>query len=132
MINKWLLIGIVTVILPGVVFAEKPNPAPKVIVIGFDGMDPVLTEQMMDAGQLPALDALRKKNGYRRLGTSNPPQSPVAWANFINGAGHLDFMVVFAGHIANKYELSPSRLAISLHFLIYKLHVPLIDIYILP
>ncbi|MHC4232311.1 MAG: alkaline phosphatase family protein [Planctomycetota bacterium] len=85
--NKWLLIGIVTVILPGVVLAEKPNPAPKVIVIGFDGMDPVLTEQMMDAGQLPALDALRKKNGYRRLGTSNPPQSPVAWANFINGAG---------------------------------------------
>ncbi|MFZ9023240.1 MAG: alkaline phosphatase family protein, partial [Anaerohalosphaeraceae bacterium] len=85
--NKWLLIGIVTVMLSGVVLAEKPNPAPKVIVIGFDGMDPVLTEQMMDAGQLPALDALRKKNGYRRLGTSNPPQSPVAWANFINGAG---------------------------------------------
>ncbi len=41
----------------------------------------------MDAGELPALDALRKENGYRRLTTSNPPQSPVAWANFINGAG---------------------------------------------
>ena len=25
--------------------------------------------------------------GIRRLGTSIPPQSPVAWANFINGAG---------------------------------------------
>ena len=36
---------------------------------------------------LQVLDALRKNNGYRRLGTSNPPQSPVAWANFINGAG---------------------------------------------
>ena len=60
---------------------------PKVIVIGFDGMDPQLTERMMDAGELPVLDAIRKKNGYRRLGTSNPPQSPVAWANFINGAG---------------------------------------------
>ena len=66
----------------------KPSiKPPKVIVIGFDGMDPFLTERMMDAGELPALDALRKKNGYRRLATSNPPQSPVAWANFINGAG---------------------------------------------
>ena len=30
---------------------------------------------------------MRQAGGYRRLGTSNPPQSPVAWANFINGAG---------------------------------------------
>jgi predicted AlkP superfamily phosphohydrolase/phosphomutase len=67
--------------------AEKTGSVPKVIVIGYDGMDPFLTEQMMDAGQLPTLAALRDKGGYRRLGTSNPPQSPVAWANFINGAG---------------------------------------------
>ena len=60
---------------------------PKVIVIGFDGMDPFLTEKMMDAGELPTFASLRKSNGYRRLATSNPPQSPVAWANFINGAG---------------------------------------------
>lgn len=59
----------------------------KVIVIGLDGMDPRLCEKMMDQGRLPNLDKLRKQNGYRVLGTSTPPQSPVAWANFINGAG---------------------------------------------
>ncbi len=59
----------------------------KVIVIGFDGMDPQLCSQMMDAGLLPNLSRLRRRGGYRVLGTSNPPQSPVAWANFINGAG---------------------------------------------
>jgi predicted AlkP superfamily phosphohydrolase/phosphomutase len=59
----------------------------RVIVIGFDGMDPGLSESMMDAGLLPNLDKLRKGGGFRRLGTSIPPQSPVAWANFINGAG---------------------------------------------
>jgi len=59
----------------------------KVIVIGFDGMDPKLCSHMMDAGLLPNLNRLRKKGGYRTLGTSDPPQSPVAWANFINGAG---------------------------------------------
>jgi predicted AlkP superfamily phosphohydrolase/phosphomutase len=59
----------------------------KVIVIGIDGMDPLLSESMMNAGLLPHLDRLRQGSGYRRLGTSVPPQSPVAWANFINGAG---------------------------------------------
>jgi predicted AlkP superfamily phosphohydrolase/phosphomutase len=59
----------------------------RVIVIGIDGMDPGLTEQLMGAGRLPNLERLRSRGGYRVLGTSIPPQSPVAWANFINGAG---------------------------------------------
>ncbi len=69
----------------------------KVIIIGIDGMDPGLSERMMDQGLLPNFDKLRKAGGYRRLGTSIPPQSPVAWANFINGAdpgshGIFDFI----------------------------------------
>ncbi len=59
----------------------------KVIVIGFDGMDPRLAENLIDAGLLPNLGRLRARGGYRRLGSSTPPQSPVAWASFINGAG---------------------------------------------
>jgi predicted AlkP superfamily phosphohydrolase/phosphomutase len=59
----------------------------KVVILGIDGMDPVLCEQMMARGKLPNFDRLRKRGGYRRLGTSIPPQSPVAWSNFINGAG---------------------------------------------
>ncbi len=59
----------------------------KVIVLGVDGMDPRLCERMMNAGQLPHLRRMRDAGGYRRLGTSIPPQSPVAWANFITGAG---------------------------------------------
>ena len=73
---------------PGTVFAGKEAARhPKVIVIGFDGLDPFLAEKMMDAGELPTFSSMRSDNGYRRLATSNPPQSPVAWANFINGAG---------------------------------------------
>jgi predicted AlkP superfamily phosphohydrolase/phosphomutase len=59
----------------------------KVIVIGIDGMDPRLSEQMMREGLLPNLAKLRAAGGFSALGTSMPPQSPVAWANFINGAG---------------------------------------------
>lgn len=60
---------------------------PKVVVLGFDGMDPLLCERLMDAGKMPNLAAMRDKGGYRRLGTSIPPQSPVAWSDFITGAG---------------------------------------------
>jgi predicted AlkP superfamily phosphohydrolase/phosphomutase len=59
----------------------------KVIIIGVDGMDPRLAEAMMREGQLPHLTRLRAAGGFSALGTSTPPQSPVAWANFINGAG---------------------------------------------
>jgi predicted AlkP superfamily phosphohydrolase/phosphomutase len=59
----------------------------KVIVIGIDGMDPGLSAKMMKAGLLPNLARLRAAGGFSKLGTSIPPQSPVAWANFINGAG---------------------------------------------
>ncbi|UCC22510.1 MAG: alkaline phosphatase family protein [Planctomycetota bacterium] len=59
----------------------------KVIVIGIDGMDPGLSEKMMREGRLPNFAKLAEGGGYRTLGTSIPPQSPVAWANFINGAG---------------------------------------------
>ncbi|MBC8206182.1 MAG: alkaline phosphatase family protein [Kiritimatiellaeota bacterium] len=93
-------IGAAALVSSGPVFAKNEVKArhPKVIVIAFDGMDAQLTEKMMDAGELPVLDAMRKKNGYRRLATSNPPQTPVAFASFINGAdpgshGIFDFVL---------------------------------------
>jgi predicted AlkP superfamily phosphohydrolase/phosphomutase len=50
-------------------------------------MDPGLCETMMSQGKLPNLASLRRNGGFSVLGTSTPPQSPVAWASFINGAG---------------------------------------------
>ena len=55
----------------------------KVIVLGIDGMDPNFVERHWSA--LPNLDRLRHRGGFRRLGTTTPPQSPVAWATFITG-----------------------------------------------
>ena len=66
---------------------KKQHSTNRVIIIGIDGMDPRLCEELMSTGQLPNLAGLRQSGGYRVLGTSIPPQSPVAWANFINGAG---------------------------------------------
>ncbi len=69
----------------------------KIIVLGVDGMDPTLTENFMRAGLLPNCSRLAKQGTFARLGTSDPPQSPVAWSNFIAGTnpgGHgiFDFI----------------------------------------
>ena len=67
----------------------------KMIVLGLDGMDPVLTKRWIDEGRLPAFRRLLAQGGdFRALGTSLPPQTPVAWSNFITGmdpGGHAIF-----------------------------------------
>ena len=66
--------------------ASRASVGKKVIVIGIDGMDPRLCREHDEGGLLPNLAKL-SPGGFSDLGTSIPPQSPVAWANFINGAG---------------------------------------------
>lgn len=55
----------------------------RVIVLGVDGMDPEFVERHWK--ELPALARLRDTGGFRRLKTTTPPQSPVAWSTFITG-----------------------------------------------
>jgi len=69
----------------------------KMIILGFDGMDPGILESLIDQGKLPTFRKLRNEGDFRRLRTSLPPQSPVAWSNFITGmdpGGHgiFDFI----------------------------------------
>ncbi len=59
--------------------------AKRVLVIGMDGLDHRLVEQMMNEGKLPNFAKLRDMGGFRPLTTSIPPESPVAWSNFISG-----------------------------------------------
>ena len=68
---------------------------PKMIVLGVDGMDPLFLEAHWDS--LPNLNRLRKSGDFKRLGTTVPPQSPVAWSSVITGmdpGGHgiFDFI----------------------------------------
>jgi len=58
----------------------------KVLVVGFDGMDPLLLQKFRDEGVMPNFDKFVADGGEMKpLGTSTPPQSPVAWSNFITG-----------------------------------------------
>jgi predicted AlkP superfamily phosphohydrolase/phosphomutase len=69
----------------------------RMIVLGFDGCDPTLLQQYMAQGKLPNFQRLRQRGGMWKLGTTAPPQSPVAWATFDTGldpSGHgiFDFV----------------------------------------
>jgi predicted AlkP superfamily phosphohydrolase/phosphomutase len=57
----------------------------KLILIGIDGMDPVIAERMMDSGELPNFARLAKAGHYNRLETVVPPQSPVVWSSIATG-----------------------------------------------
>ena len=76
---------------------SPPVPGRRVVVLGFDGMDYALTQRLLDAGKLPHLAELARAGGFQPLATSVPPQSPVAWSEFITGldaGGHgiFDFV----------------------------------------
>lgn len=57
----------------------------KAIFLGFDGLDPAITEKLMAEGKLPNLARLRDQGSYRRLRTTFPALSPVAWSTFATG-----------------------------------------------
>lgn len=58
----------------------------KVIILGFDGTEPKLVRKYMAEGYLPNLKKLQDAGTFTDLGTTNPPESPVAWASFATGA----------------------------------------------
>ncbi|MDP2316846.1 MAG: alkaline phosphatase family protein [Pseudomonadota bacterium] len=58
---------------------------PGVFVLGVDGMDPTILARMMGEGRMPNFAKLAQAGAFQPLGTSNPPQSPVAWSNFVTG-----------------------------------------------
>jgi predicted AlkP superfamily phosphohydrolase/phosphomutase len=60
---------------------------PRVVALGIDGLDPdLLAEAIQRFPERTRNFAwLASANGIHALGTSTPPQSPVAWSNFITG-----------------------------------------------
>lgn len=92
-----LLILIITMI--GVKMSKKGSEFNnKIIILGFDGLSPVILEPMMEKGELPNFAKLKNNGSYRRISTTNPSQSPVAWSGFSTGQnpgknGVFDFII---------------------------------------
>jgi predicted AlkP superfamily phosphohydrolase/phosphomutase len=84
----------------------------RVVVLGFDGMDHALTSRLIEEGRLPNLERLAETGGFSPLETAIPPQSPVAWSDFITGldaAGHGIFDFIHRDPSTMLPYLSTSR-----------------------
>lgn len=72
----------------------RRDTSQKMLILGFDGLDHHLLKVFIRQGKLPAFARLWRDGDFKPLGTSIPPQSPVAWSNFITGTdpgGHAIF-----------------------------------------
>lgn len=71
-----------------------PKPKGKVVILGFDGCEPGIFREMMAQGELPNYAKLAQSGTFSNLGSTIPPQSPVAWTSFStckNPGGHNIF-----------------------------------------
>jgi predicted AlkP superfamily phosphohydrolase/phosphomutase len=91
------------VALAGALACGRSRPpqkfAQKLVILGFDGMDPRLVKRYMDQGRLPNMRKLSQQGGgVHALATTHSPESPTAWASFatgVNAGKHniYDFLV---------------------------------------
>lgn len=82
------------------------------LVLGMDGLDPAIVERLMQQGRLPNFALLKARGDFKRLATSVPPLSPVAWSNFITGmdpGGHGIFDFIHRDPATVAPYLSTSR-----------------------
>jgi predicted AlkP superfamily phosphohydrolase/phosphomutase len=80
-----ILVAIATIMFAGSCRRGPSHDGPRVIILGFDGLDYGLTRDLIAQGKLPNFARLTALGTFAPLGSSLPPQSPVAWSTFITG-----------------------------------------------
>jgi predicted AlkP superfamily phosphohydrolase/phosphomutase len=79
---------------------RRPPRRPRIrraILVGLDGLEPDLVARWMAEGKLPHFEQLARRGMFRRLHTTFPAMSPVAWSTFATGVhpakhGIFDFL----------------------------------------
>jgi len=101
--NRRVMAALLALAMSAGVIACNRGPAAskysqRLVILGFDGMDPDLLKQWIDAGHLPTFQRLAAQGGLYSLGTTHSPESPTSWASFatgVNAGKHniYDFLV---------------------------------------
>ena len=96
----WLVVGVAAAACGTGRPAERFRQ--KLVILGFDGMDPRLVQRWMDEGKLPNFKKLAARGGgVHPLETTHSPESPTAWASFATGvnAGKHNIYAVSYTHL---------------------------------
>lgn len=113
--GRAVLGAILALLLAGAGWAACGSPqatGPRVVVLGFDGLDYGLTRELMASGRMPNFAKVAASGSFAPLGTSVPPQSPVAWSSFITGldpGGHGIFDFIHRDPATMEPFLSTTR-----------------------
>ncbi|MEW5694181.1 MAG: alkaline phosphatase family protein, partial [Candidatus Hydrogenedentota bacterium] len=87
---------------------KKPEHKPlknRVIIIGFDGLDPEILNRYIESGLIKNIN----KFFINKLKTTNPAISPVAWSSFVTGVNpgkHNIFDFLKKNHSTHSLQLS--------------------------
>lgn len=84
----------------------------RVVILGLDGLEPSITERLLQEGKLPNLQKLQDSGSYSHLQTTYPALSPVAWSAFSTGVGpggHNIFDFLSRNRHSYLPELSSSK-----------------------
>ena len=79
------------------IYCSEMKTSKKVLILGIDGMDYNILSELLEEGKMPTFERFIQTGSFKELLSSIPPQSPVAWSNFITGkepGGHgiFDFI----------------------------------------
>lgn len=85
----------------------------KVVVLGFDGVEPSLLGRLEEEGKTPAFSQLRDEGVYSQLDSTVIPISAMAWSSFATGVnpgkhGVYDF-ITRSGPESTEFDLTTSR-----------------------
>lgn len=128
MLPRWTVYPALSLLAAGL-FLAIPRPAPAdpyataeaalkkpLVILGVDGMDPELLAEVI-ARHPERMQNFRwliaQADGIHSLGTSTPPQSPVAWSNFITGmnpGGHGIFDFIHRDLVTRAPSPSTTRI----------------------
>ena len=84
-LRLFLILSIAAAGFLGAPGASAAPARPRVVILGFDGVDAGIVSRQIAAGKLPNLAALQKQGGFTPLLPPVPAQTPVSWASFSTG-----------------------------------------------
>lgn len=80
--GRWIVACLAAVLVAG---CGAPPARDRVIVLGLDGMDPDVVDQLVAEGALPSFRRLREQGASGRLVSQEPILSPIIWTTIATG-----------------------------------------------
>ncbi len=65
--------------------AYKNSKVKRAVIVGLDGFDPELAQKFINEDKLPNFKKIADKGSFKKLQTTYPSISPVAWSSFLSG-----------------------------------------------